>query len=158
VVIAGLVWGLVAWWSATHKALPQASCGWVGYDGGRVVGSQDPGALTCFNADAQACKPGSIGLHEAQADTTTSEVYTIVPGGSPCQVADTSQEYFVSLHRTGPVTTESCHVAAVTGNGVTLSCSGQDVLIPARSSAPVTPSTGPPRPGPAPAPAAARSG
>jgi hypothetical protein len=139
VVVGGLVWGLVAWWSYTHKTLPQASCGWIGYDGGSGKPySQDPGALTCFNAAAQACKPGSIGLHELGADTTTSEVYSIVPGGTPCQVTGASQTYFASGDHTGPVTTESCHITAVTGSGVTLSCAGEDFLVPARASLPLS--------------------
>ena len=73
---------LVAWWSYTHKALPQASCGWIGYDASGEIDTQDPGALTCFNAVAEACEPSSIGVRELGADTTASEVFSIVPGGT----------------------------------------------------------------------------
>ena len=142
VVIGGLVWGLVAWWSYTHKALPQASCGWIGSNASGEFDSQDPGALTCFSAAAQACKPGSIGVHELGADTTTNEVFSIAPGGAPCQVTETNQTYFASGDHTGTVTTESCHISAVTGSGVSLSCGGEHFLVPARASVPVTPSTG----------------
>jgi hypothetical protein len=73
-------------------------------------------------------------------------------------VTETNQTYFASGGHTGTVTTESCHISAVTGSGVSLSCGGGHLLVPARASVPVTPSTGPPGPGPASAPAAARSG
>lgn len=93
----------------------------------------------------QAC---SIGLHEVGADSTTSEVYSIVPGGTPCQVTDTSQTYSYSFDQTGPVITQSCRMAAVTVSGVTLSCGGRAFLVPARAGAPIAPSTGSPRPSP----------
>ena len=64
-------------------------------------------------------------------DTGTDFVFSIDPGGTTCQVTELSQDYSANFGgSTGPVLTTSCRRTAVTGQGVTLGCDGQDVLIP----------------------------
>jgi len=92
----------------------------------------DQGALTCFDAAARACKPASLHVTDFGVDTGTDYVFTIESGGPSCRVTERSNFYSANGGgSTGPVTTTTCLRVAVTGEGVSLSCAGQDVLITA---------------------------
>jgi hypothetical protein len=100
-------------------------------DGSTHALSADPGALTCFTAAARDCRAASIEITEMGTDTGTAFVFSIDPGGATCQVTELGQDYSANFGGSaGPVITTSCRLAAVTGNGVTLGCGRQDVLIP----------------------------
>jgi hypothetical protein len=132
----------VVTWLTTRPAasMPQARCGSAvthGLDGHTQLLRADPGALSCFSAAVRACKPGSIKVTEMGVDTGTDYVFTIEPGGTTCRVTEVSQAYSANFGGSqGPVYTTSCRRTAVTGAGVTLSCDGRDVFIPARVSVP----------------------
>lgn len=132
--------GLVAGCSQQPAALPKARCGsavthFLTADT-QLFGARR-GALTCFATAARHCRAASLGVTEMGVDTGTSHVFTIVPGGSPCRVTETSQYYSANFGgSSGPVVTRSCRLTGVTGKGVTLSCGGRAVLIPAKVSAP----------------------
>ena len=77
-------------------------------------------------------------------DTGTTYVFIIGPGGTTCQVTELTQFYSANFGgSTGPVNSVACRRADVTARGVTLTCGGQDVLIPAAVSAgpPAAPAT-----------------
>ena len=94
--------------------------------------SATPGALRCFDAAARMCRPASISVTAMGVDAGTHYAFAIKPGTQPCQVTEQSQFYMVSGGlRHGPVTTVSCQRSAVTASGVTLSCGGPDILVPA---------------------------
>jgi hypothetical protein len=120
--------------------MPQARCGSAvthGVDGDTQLLSADPGALSCFSAAARVCKPGSIEVTEMGVDTGTDYVFTIEPGGTTCRVTEVSQAYSANFGGShGQARTTPCRRTAVTGTGVTLSCDGRDVFIPARVSVP----------------------
>jgi hypothetical protein len=95
--------------------------------------SANPGALPCFDAAARNCRPASITVTTMGVDAGTRYTFAIEPGTNPCQVTEQSQFYLVSGGlRHGPVTTTHCGISAATADGVTLSCSGRDILIPPR--------------------------
>jgi hypothetical protein len=135
-VIVAAAGALTAAWRIGQHAvvLPKASCGSATthfVDGGTQVLSADPGALACFGAAARGCRFASIELNEMGTDTGTTYVFTIDRGGTACQVTELSQYYSANFGgSTGPVTAVTCRRTAVTGRGVTLTCGGQDVLIP----------------------------
>ncbi len=134
-VIAASVGVLAGWLLSRHAAaLPHASCGSAvthSLDGSTRALSADPGALACFAAAARDCKAAGIGITEMGIDTGTDFVFSIGPGGTTCQVTELSQDYSANFGGSaGPVTTVPCRLAAVSGEGVTLACGGQDVLIP----------------------------
>ena len=116
-------------------ALPKASCGSAtthGVNSDTQVLIADPGALNCFGAAARSCKSASVEVTDMGVDTGTTYVFIIEPGGTACQVTELSQYYSANGGgSTGPVSAVSCLKPAVTGTGVTLTCGGQDVLIPA---------------------------
>jgi hypothetical protein len=94
--------------------------------------SANPGALPCFDAAARNCRSASITVTTMGVDAGTRSTFAIKPGTGPCQVTEQSQFYLVSGGlRHGPVTTTHCRISAATAAGVTLSCSGRDVVIPA---------------------------
>lgn len=134
-VIAAAVGGLAGWMLSQHAAAPpHASCGSAvthGLDGSTRALSADPGALACFAAAARDCKAASIDITEMGTDTSTDFVFSIGSGGTTCQVSEAGQGYSANFGGSaGPVATVPCRLAAVSGEGVTLGCGGQDVLIP----------------------------
>jgi len=122
--------------SQHQTAAPPASCGsaWTHSVSGQThILTADHGALTCFDAAARACRPAILHVTEIGVDTGTDYVFTIKSGGPSCRVTEQSNFYSANGGgSTGPVTTTSCLRTAVTGGGVSLSCAGQDVLIPAK--------------------------
>ncbi len=139
VFVAAISALIVTWRLSQHAtALPKASCGSAvthSVDGGTQLLSADPGAPGCFSKAAAACRAGSIAVTEMGTDIGTDYVFTVEPGGTACQVTEASQDWSVNFGGSqGPVNTTSCRRTSVTGRGVTLSCGGQDVLIPARVS------------------------
>lgn len=114
--------------------LPKATCGSATthfLNAGTQVLGADPGALTCFGTAARGCRAASIGVTEMGVDTGTMYVFTIEHGGTACQVTELSQYYSANFGgSTGPVSTVTCLRTAVTARGVTLTCGGQQVLIP----------------------------
>jgi hypothetical protein len=134
-VIAAAAGGLAGWRLSQHAAaLPHASCGSAvthRLDGSTRALSADPGALACIAAAARHCKAAGIEITEMGTDTGTGFVFSISPGVTTCQVTELSQGYSANFGGSaGPVTTVPCRLAAVSGEGVTLGCGGQDVLIP----------------------------
>ena len=134
-VIAAAAGVLAGWRLSQHAAaLPHASCGSAvthSLDGSTRALGADPGALACFAAAARQCKTAGIAITEMGTDTGTDFVFSIGLGGTTCQVTELSQDYSANFGgSTGPVTTVPCRLAAVSGEGVTLACGGQDVLIP----------------------------
>jgi hypothetical protein len=95
--------------------------------------SAKPGALPCFDAAARNCRAASITVTAMGVDAGTRYVFVIKPGTEPCQVTEQSQFYMVSGGggRHGPIKTVACQRSAVTRSGVTLSCGGRGILIPA---------------------------
>ncbi len=84
-----------------------------------------------FNAAARDCKAAGIEITEMGTDTGTNFVFSIGPGPTTCQATELSQDYSANFGGSaGPVTTVPCRLAAVSSEGVTLGCGGQDVLIP----------------------------
>jgi hypothetical protein len=139
-VVAAATGGVIAWRVTRQPAtLPNASCGSVithRLDADTKVYT-DGEALTCFATAARGCKAASIGVTEMGTDTGTGHVFTIEPGGSPCQVTEASQWYSANFGGSaGSVTSMPCRLTAVTGRGVMLDCAGQDVLIAASVSGP----------------------
>ena len=139
-VIAAAAGGLAGWRLSQHAAaLPHARCGGAvthSLDGSTHALSADPGALTCFTAAARTCRAASIEITQMGTDTGTNFVFAIGPGGTTCQVTELSQDYSANLGGSaGPVIPASCRLAAVSGSGTTLGCSGQEVLIPTTVSA-----------------------
>jgi hypothetical protein len=144
-VVAAAAALAVSWPFGQHAAsqhwtaLPKASCGsasahFVNSD--TQVLLADPGALTCFGTAARTCKSASVEVTAMGVDTGTNYVFIIEPGGTACQVTELSQYYSANFGgSTGPVQATTCLKTAVTGAGVTLSCGGQNVLIPSAVSA-----------------------
>lgn len=140
-VVAAAVALAVTWPFGQHTAgqhwtaLPKASCGSAtthGVNGDTQVLLADPGALTCFGTAARGCRSASVEVNEFGVDTGTTYVFIIEPGGTACQVTELSQYYSANGGgSTGPLIAATCLRTAVTGTGVTLTCGGQDVLIPA---------------------------
>jgi hypothetical protein len=94
--------------------------------------SAEPGALPCFDVAVRNCRAASIAVTAMGVDAGTHYVFIVKPAASRCQVTEQRQFYLVSGGiRRGPLRTTSCQVAAATGQGVTLSCDGQRLLIPA---------------------------
>jgi len=139
VIVAAAAAVVITWRVSQHQtAAPTASCGsaWTHAVNGQthLLGA-DRGALTCFDTAARACKPASLHVTELGVDTGYDYVFTIESGGASCRVTESSNFYSANGGgSTGPVTTTSCLRTAVTGGGVSLSCAGQDVLIPAKVS------------------------
>jgi hypothetical protein len=145
--IAGVVVGLqVSHHQTAQTAARPVSCGstWTHSVSGhmQLLGA-DHGALTCFDAAVRACKPASLHVIDMGVDTGTDYVFTIEGGANEgganeggaasCRVTEASNFYSANGGgSTGPVTTTSCLRTAVTGAGVSLSCAGQDLLIPAK--------------------------
>jgi hypothetical protein len=140
VVAAAAVALTAAWRTGQHATMPpKASCGSATthrVDGDTQVLAADPGALTCFGAAARGCRSASIEVDEMGVDTGTTYFFTIERGGTPCQVTELTQDYSANFGgSTGPVNAAACRRTTVTGRGVTLTCGGQDVLIPSAVSA-----------------------
>ena len=65
-------------------------------------------------------------------DTGTNYVFTIKPSGTGCQVTEWNQAYSAGLPGLKrPVSATACRLTAVTAAGVTVSCAGRNLLIPA---------------------------
>ena len=137
VVAVAIVAVAVESWRSSQQAgaLPKASCGSATThraDNHTVIITADPGALTCFDAAAHSCRPASIQLVEMGVDAGTTYVFRIEHGSATCLVTELSQGYSANFGgHTGQVDTATCHMTVATGTGVTLACSGGDVLIPA---------------------------
>jgi hypothetical protein len=118
-------------------ALPRASCGraWTQFHlGSRTqLYRAEPGTLACFGTAARECKPASIDITYFLMDFGVEYVFTIEPGGTPCQVNELSQGFGGALTH-GPVIAMGCQRTAISGRGTELRCGGQDVLIPAQLS------------------------
>jgi hypothetical protein len=120
--------------TAAPTALPQASCGAAGthqLSGATQFYQADKGALGCFAAATRQCKTGSIAITEMGTDTGTNYVFAVVPGKSPCQVTESSQDYSANVggSQQFKVAVTQCSAAA-RPDGVLLGCGGQDLLIP----------------------------
>lgn len=127
-------------WRGEHDApmpfLPQASCGsaWAySVYGNSVVTRADPGsALTCFGTAARTCRSASIQMVVAGVDSGGRYVFGTKPGGAKCQVIEISRACTVSFGNCpGQVSSKTCSSVTVTGRGVTFTCDGDVVLIPA---------------------------
>ena len=117
-----------------NAALPHPSCGSAsthGLSATTEMLSADRGALACFHAAAKNCKAASLKVTQMGVDAGTDNVFAIKPGSRPCEVTEFSQFYIVTgdVHRNS-VTSTTCHVAAATARGVTLSCGRQQLLVP----------------------------
>lgn len=134
-VIAG---GALAGCGTSHRAVtpPRVSCGAAvthSLNDSTELLSASPGALPCFAAAVRNCHSASLSVTAMGVDAGIHYVFVIKPGTEPCQVAEQSQFYMVSGGvRHGPVRTVACQRTAVTASGVTLSCGGRDILIPAK--------------------------
>jgi hypothetical protein len=141
-VVVAVAGAAVASWRMIHHqaTLPKATCGAAtthSLTGRTVVLAADRGALTCFAREARTCRPGSLRITDMGVDAGTDYVFSIEPGSSPCQVTEQHQDYSANFGGSqGPVIAASCRLTAVTRGGVTLRCGGQDVLLPAKVSAP----------------------
>jgi hypothetical protein len=139
-VPAAAATGALIAWRVSHPALPHASCGGVSTHllQADTQVSTDAAPLTCFNAAAWGCEAASIRVREMGVDAGTNFVFTVEPGGQPCQVTELSQGYGFTGGglSTDAIASTPCHVTAVTRKGVMLTCAGQAVLIPATASAP----------------------
>jgi hypothetical protein len=135
-VLLAAVGGLITWRVIDHAlALPHASCGETVthrlYSGTQSFRA-DPGALHCFGAAARTCRTASIEVVEMGVDTGTDYVFAIGPDGAACQATEWHQDYSANFGGwTGPVTSSSCRLSAVTSRGVTLNCWARDALVPA---------------------------
>jgi hypothetical protein len=137
VIVAAAAAVVITWRVSQHQtAAPPASCGSAVthfLNGQTHLLGADHGALTCFDAAAKSCRPASLHVTEMGVDTGTDYTFTIESGGASCRVTEQSNFYSANGGgSTGPVTTTSCLRTAVTDAGVSLSCAGQDVLIPAK--------------------------
>ena len=92
----------------------------------------DPGALGCFVRAVRDCKHASLGVTAMGVDTGTDYVFTVQPGSASCRVIEQRQAYSANFGGSkGALVAVPCRRIAVTRAGVTLSCRGQRVLIPA---------------------------
>ena len=122
-----------------QSAMPtKASCGRAvthGLNSDTQMLSSDKGALTCFQKAAKTCTAASLGVTEMGVDTGTSDVLAIDPAGSSgsgCQVTWWHQGYSANNGGSkGAVASTACQLGTVTSAGVTLSCAGRTLLIPA---------------------------
>lgn len=135
VLAAGIAALTVTWRHSRHPTvLPHASCGSAtthGLAGHTQILSADPGALSCFGTAARECRAASIEVTESGVDTGTRHVFTIDQAATTCQASQLSQPYSANGGgRTDPVQTTRCDHITVTSRGVTLTCNGQDLLIP----------------------------
>jgi hypothetical protein len=133
--------GLLAWrLTRQPTSLPQASCGQVTTNRfGAYTTIQGRGAkvLRCFAVAARACKAASIQVTDMNVDVGTNYVFTLEPGGTPCRATELSQDYSANFGgSTGPIIATSCLRRAITTNGTMLRCARQNLLIPAKVSAP----------------------
>jgi hypothetical protein len=117
---------------------PVASCGRAvthGLNSDTQMLSSDKGALTCFQKAAKTCTAASLGVTVMGVDTGTSDVLAIDPAGtsgSRCQVTWWHQAYSANNGGSaGKVGSTPCQLGTVTSAGVTLSCAGRTLLIPA---------------------------
>lgn len=123
---------------ASASALPKASCGSAlthGLNSRTQMLRSDSGALGCFQAAAKTCTAAGLAVTEMGVDTGTSDVFTIEPGGSAsgCRVTLWHQSYSANGGGSkGNVGSTACQIGSVTSTGVTLSCAGKQVLIPAK--------------------------
>jgi hypothetical protein len=124
--------------SQSDLEMAQASCGFaatVRLDGDTNIFRAGPHALDCFNTAARECTSASIEVDQVGVDTGTTYVFRIEPGGAACHAVELSQ-YHSAIFGAGQLTSQSCGAMAVTSRGVTFSCGGQDVLIPAGQNLP----------------------
>ena len=142
--VAAASGGLAAGCSRSPAAQPETKCGSAVthfLTAHTQVITARHGALTCFVTAARHCRAASLAVTEMAVDTGTHVVFTIKPGGSPCQVTETSQNYSVNFGGShGPRVTRSCRLTGATSAGATLRCGAQTVLIPAKADAPPLPS------------------
>ena len=125
--------------SSGPAVLPAASCGRAVTHGvtasTQVLSLQPADSLRCFTAAARHCTRASLRVTDMGVDAGTDDVFTITPAaGAPssCAVTEASQVYSANFGgSTSPVQTTHCTVTAVASKGVTLSCAGQPILIPA---------------------------
>lgn len=121
-------------WSNHDPTLPKASCGSAvtfDVDGETRITTAQPGALTCFDTAARGCGSASIQVAERGVDARTTYVFSIEPGGAACQAVELSQHYSAISNHSGRISSLTCHNLAATSAGVTFTCGGQAVLIPA---------------------------
>jgi hypothetical protein len=131
--------GIIGCSSSSTAVLPAASCGSAVTHGvtasTQVLGTQPASSLRCFTAAARHCAHASLLVTDMGTDTGTDDLFTIITaagGPSSCTVTEASQGYSANFGgSTSPVQTTHCTVAAVATQGVTLSCAGQPILIPA---------------------------
>jgi hypothetical protein len=128
---------LTGWRISSHPVtLQRASCGSAAthfLTGHTQVFQAGPGSLTCFTRAARDCNPASIGINELGEDSGTDYVFIITPAKPSCQVTEQRQDYSANFGGShGAVISQGCRRVAVTASGVTLSCRGRDVLVPAR--------------------------
>ena len=119
--------------TGSGTTLPTANCGSAtarSVGASTVVTMADPGALTCFYNAARACHPAAVQLVARGVDAGTAYVFKIESVGKSCRVTESSQTY-VEPGRHGPVRSVTCDQPDVTQEGVTLTCGGQGVLVPA---------------------------
>jgi hypothetical protein len=128
---------------AEHQAgpivleLPRASCGSARthlLGGDTTVSNDEPNALSCFGEAARDCTSASIVVDEAGVDTGDMHFFRIEPDGAACQAVERSQAWSANWGFSSLVRSQTCDGIAVTSRGVTLSCGGQDLLIPAVTS------------------------
>lgn len=138
-VIAGGGTAVTAWHiSHHHAALQRASCGsalthLLSRDTQFL--SAEPGSLACFVQAARNCRSASIAITEMGVDSGTDYVFILTPAKPSCAVTEQSQDYSANFGGSrSAVSTVPCRRIAVTLGGVTLSCRGQTVLLPARVS------------------------
>jgi hypothetical protein len=125
--------------SSGTAVLPAASCGSAVTHGvtasTQVLGLQPASSLRCFTAAARHCTHASLLVTDMGTDTGTDDLFTITTAaGAPstCAVTEASQGYSANFGgSTSPVQTTHCTIATVARQGVTLSCAGQPILIPA---------------------------
>ncbi len=137
VIVAAVAAALAVWRISYHPvALQRATCGSAAthfLTSHTQLVRADPGSLACFVQAARDCRPASIGVTELGEDSGTNYVFIITPARPSCQVTEQRQDYSANFGGShGPVSTLPCRRIAVTLSGITLSCGGRDVLLPAR--------------------------
>lgn len=135
-LVAACGCGVIGWSVSHHQAaMPHATCGTVithQFTSDTELLSASPGALGCFFGAVHDCKSASIGVTEMGVDGGSDYVLAIDPGSRPCQLTEFSQSYTANFGgHESQVTTIGCRVVALTGRGVTLTCNGGQVLLPA---------------------------
>ena len=121
--------------NGAQATLPRATCGGaVTHDlsAATQLLSADRGALACFGNAARHCTAASLAVTSIGIDAGTDYVFSVTPGGKPCQVTELSQGYSANFGgSTGPVVTAGCLLTGPAGPDVALDCGGQHLLIPA---------------------------